>query len=181
MARLTKGALLQTQAGAAPRIWVFPFNPDELHHHWVTPDLDVAAHGVRHRMSLELVLDATEAFEQGRDGAELDVPSQIAVIESLAAAPRSSSLYFIWGALRLWPVQLLALHVREEAFDAALRVTRAVAALQLQVEEGRVRGDRLRRQLAARRDQIRAVLAERGFAISAGALQAVFGGDLPDQ
>lgn len=169
MAQLTKGALLQTQPGTAPRIWVFPFNPDTLHHHWVTPELDPAVRRVRHRMSLELVFDATDAFEQARDGAELDVAAQIAVLESLAVAPRSAALYFIWGALRLWPVQLLALHVREEAFDAALRVTRAVAALQLQVDEGAVRGDRLRRQLAARRDEIRAALAERGLAMSAAA------------
>ena len=175
MTQLTKGALLQTQPGATPRIWVFPFNPDTLHHHWVTPELEPDGRGVRHRMSLELVLDATDAFEQARDGAELDVASQIAVLESLAIAPRSSSLYFVWGALRLWPVQLLALHVREEAFDAALRVTRAVAALQLKVEEGRLRGDRLRRHVAARRDGIRAALAERGIAMSCAALDQALG------
>lgn len=182
MARLTKGALLQTLPGeAAPRIWVFPFNPEALHQHWVTPELDPAVRGLRHRMSFELVLDATDAFEQGRSDAELDVASQIAVLELLATAPRAASLYFIWGALRVWPVQLLALHVREEAFDAALNVTRAVIAMQLQVDEGRVRGDRMRRLFAGRRDQIRAALAERGLALSAGGFDAAFGGDAPDQ
>lgn len=170
MPRLTKGALLQTLPGvAAPRIWVFPFNPETLHHHWVTPELDPAARRVRHRMSLELVLDATDAFEQGRAQAQLDVASQIAALETLATAPRAASLHFLWGALRLWPVQLLTMHVREEAFDAALHVTRAVIAMQLHVEEGRVRGERMRRLFAGRRDQIRAALAERGFAVSASA------------
>jgi hypothetical protein len=132
-------------------------------------------------MSFELLLDATDAFEQGRAGAQFDVAAHIAALETVTTAPRGASLHFLWGALRLWPVHLLTMHVREESFDATLHVTRAVIAVQLQVEEGRVRGDRMRRLFAARRDQIRAALAERGFAMSAGASDAAFGDDPSDQ
>ena len=174
----TKGALIQFVPRAAePRIWVFPLNPESLHQHWITPALDPAMRSPRHRLGLELVLDATDAFERDLPNAALQVPAQLAVLEWLAAAPRGSSLYFAWGELRLWPVRLLSLHVSENAFDAQLRVTRAAVALQFDVEEGAaVPGDRLRRQTAAHRDAIRAALAAFGLASSAADYGIAFGG-----
>ena len=90
MAQLTKGALLQTRPGAPPRIWVFPFNPDTLHHHWVTPELDPAVRRVRHRMSVELVLD--EPFE-------LPPNAALAVTVLSPATPEHDSERAEWAAL----------------------------------------------------------------------------------
>lgn len=168
-----RGALVQLPPTAAPRVWVFPLNPECVHRHWVTPALDPAVRRPRQRLSFELVLDA-RLDDDCSAQAELDVPAQLAVLDLLAGAPPAWPLFFVWGPLRCWPVRLLAVHVREEAFDPLLRVQRAVASVQLQVATP-TGGSAALRALVRQRMTIDALLAERGLALAAAAYETAFG------
>ncbi|MCK6428093.1 MAG: hypothetical protein L6Q72_03265, partial [Burkholderiaceae bacterium] len=88
---------------------------------------------------------------------------------------RGESLLFAWGASRLLPVAIVALDIVEALFDAELRPLHARVALELDVRESARGLAAPYAQLARQRDVLRAALAERGFALSAAALERVFG------
>lgn len=174
--KFRKGALIRVPARGEPRVFVFPFNPERLHRRIDTPAGDPALRAPRHRIGLDLVLDASDALAAGRAHAPFDVLSQLAALESLALpAARGEALLFAWGASRLLPVAIVALDIVEALFDAELRPLHARVALELDVRESARGLAAPYAQFARQRDALRAALAERGFALSAAALDRVFG------
>lgn len=173
---LLKGALIRVPARGEPRVFVFAFNPERLYRRIDTPAGEPALRAPRHRIGFDLVLDASDALAEGRAHAAFDVLSQLAALESIALSPaRGEGLLLAWGASRLLPVAIASLDIVEEQFDAELRPLHARVAVELDVRESA-------RGLAApwahvvrQRDAVRAALAERGFALSADALDRVFG------
>lgn len=173
---LLKGALIRVPARGEPRVFAFPFNPERLRRRIETPAADPSLRAPRHRIGLDLVLDASDALAEGRAHAPFDVLSQLAALESLALPQaRGESLLFAWGASRLLPVAIVALDIDEELFDPELRPLQARVALELDVLESARGLAAPFAQLARRRDAVRAALAERGFALSAATLARVFG------
>lgn len=173
---LLKSALIRVPARGEPRVFVFPFNPERLHRRIDTPAGDSGLRAPRHRIGFDLVLDASDALAAGRAHAPFDVLSQLAALESLVLpAERGESLLFAWGASRLLPVAIVALDVVESLFDAELRPLHARVAVELDVRESARGLAAPYARLARQRDVLRAALAERGFALSAAALERVFG------
>jgi hypothetical protein len=73
------------------------------------------------------------------------------------------------------PVAIVSLDIVEDLFDAGLRPLHARVALELDVRESARGLAAPYAQLARQRNGVRAALAECGFALSAAALDRVFG------
>ncbi|MHB8567832.1 MAG: CIS tube protein [Nitrososphaerales archaeon] len=143
--------------GNAPKIIVFQYNPDSLHH-TITPKL-APADGIGgpnpyrvkgypvETITLDLEFDATDQLEipnSNPAAVSLGIYPQLAALQLMmypsispekagTSSVESPFVVFVWGAKRVVPVALTNCVVIEEAFDADLNPIRAKATITMTV------------------------------------------------
>jgi hypothetical protein len=145
--RILKGAFVRYDtAKAAPRIIIFPFNPETLSR-TILPGPPAPAAGPpnpatgspQETVVFTLTLDATDALEQANAQAgTMGVYPVLSAIELLMYPPppgQTPVTLFVWGPNRILPVRVAGLSVLESLFNpnlspiqASVQVTLVVAS-----------------------------------------------------
>jgi hypothetical protein len=150
--------LLDADSGAVARVFEFQYNPTALRRTFGGPNTAPPSDrppgdGPRARWAetirLELELDAADAAASEESAvSEHGIAPRLAALESIAAPETIVSApltVFVWGRVRILPVQVVELDILEEAFDASLNPVRATVAMTLSVLREAGLGDQGRR------------------------------------
>jgi hypothetical protein len=138
--------LLDADSGAVVRVFEFQYNPTALRRILGGPDTTTPSDTSpqdrpraqwAETIMLELELDAADAATGEESAAsEHGIAPRLAALESIAAPETIVSAplaVFVWGRIRILPVQVVRLDILEEAFDASLNPVRATVAMTMSV------------------------------------------------
>jgi len=138
--------LLDADSGDVARVFEFQFNPTALRRTLAAsntalpsdaPGQEGADTQWKEAIRLELEVDSADAAATEEPFlSEHGIAPQLAALESIASPDTILSTpltVFVWGRMRIQPVQIVELDILEEAFDASLNPVRATVAVTMNV------------------------------------------------
>jgi hypothetical protein len=142
---ILKGAFIRYDGSpAAPRIVIFPYNPETLSRTIVPGPTaapagkpNAATGGPQETIVFTMMLDATDQLEQAStQAATTGVYPILSAIELLMYPPFPVAplvTLFVWGPYRVVPVRIVALNILESLFDPNLSPIQATVQVTLSV------------------------------------------------